>query len=163
MTSRNDLILTIPDEAVERQQTGGDVQHRPRRLFRRTGVNDGNTAVVSCESESVSTGRECNALDPASRVIQEFTTDGVEGKSLSPGAGLRTSVNSLDKTREDSGMRIGGTSSEQNRVGVPSQGSNGASNRLLEVLRDPPVVLLLEVADRDQASSRTDGELLLRG
>jgi len=163
VTSCNDFILAVPDKTVERQQTGGDIQHCPGRLFRRTGVNDRDTAVVSSESKSVSTRRECDTLDPASRVVQKFTADSVEGKTLSPGAGLWAGVNAFDEAREDSCMRVGGTSGQQHGVWVPSQSCDGASNRLLKVLRDPPVVLLLKVTDGDQASSGTDGEFLLGG
>lgn len=112
MTGCNDFILAIPDEAVERQQTGGDVQHRPGRLFRRTRVYNRNAAIMSSESKSVSTRGKCDTLDPASRVVQEFTADRVEWKALSPGAGLWAGVNTLDEAREDSCMRVGGTSGQ---------------------------------------------------
>lgn len=46
---------------------------------------------------------------------------------------------------------------------MPCQCSNSTPDGLLQVLRDPPVVLLFEVANGDQASSGTDGEFLLRG
>jgi hypothetical protein len=44
---------------------------------------------------------------------------------------------------------------------VPGEGGDGTADGLLQVLGDPPVVLLLEVADGDHAGSRADGELLL--
>lgn len=60
-------------------------------------------------------------------------------------------------------MGVSGARSEKHGVGVPGEGSDGTANRLLQVLGDPPVVLLLEIADGDHAGSRADGELLLGG
>lgn len=97
MSSSNDLILAVPDQTVERQQTGGNVQHCARRLFRRARVHDSNTAVVSGEGKGIATRGEANTLDPASGVIQIFTTDGVEGETLAPSARLRALVNALDE------------------------------------------------------------------
>lgn len=161
MSSCNNLSLAVPDKAVERQQTGSDIQHRPRGLFRSAGVHDSNTAIVSSEGERIATRREGNTLDPTSSIIQVFTTDGVEGKALSPRTGLRAGINTLDEAREDSGVRIGRSGCQQDGVRVPRQGCNSTANRLLDVLRDPPVVLLLEVADCNHSSAGADGELLL--
>lgn len=159
----DDLILAVPDQTVERQQTGGDVQHRARRLLWRARVHDSDAAVVSGESEGIAARGEADTLDPASSVVQEFTTDGVEGETLSPSARLRALVNTLDEAREDAGVGVGGARSQEHGVGVPGEGGDGTTDRLLQVLGDPPVVLLLEVADGDYAGSRADGELLLRG
>lgn len=46
---------------------------------------------------------------------------------------------------------------------MPGEGGDGTADWFLQVLGDPPVVLLLEVADGDHAGSRADGELLLGG
>ncbi len=56
-------------------------------------------------------------------------------------------------------MGVGGAGGEEDRVGVPGEGGDGAADGLLEVLGDPPVVLGLEVAHGDEAVARTDGEL----
>lgn len=162
MSSCNDLGLAIPDKAVERQQTGSDVQHRPRGLLRSAGIHDSHAAVVSSEGERITTRREGNTLNPTSGIIQVFATDGVERKALSPCTGLRAGINTLNEAREDSGVRIGRPGCQQDGVRVPRQCCNSAANRLLEVLRDPPVVLLLEVADCNHSSAGADGELLLR-
>lgn len=50
MTGSNDLIFPVPDQASERQEACGDVQHGPRRLFGGTGVNNSDTAVMTSES-----------------------------------------------------------------------------------------------------------------
>lgn len=163
MTSGKDLILAIPNEAVQWQKAGRDVQHGPRWLFRGAGVHDRDTAVMSSESESVSARRKGDTLDPASGVVQVFTTDGVEWQALTPSTGLGALIDTLDEAGKDSSMRVGGASSEQNRVRVPGQCSDSTANRLLQVLRNPPVVLLLEVTNSDDAGSGTDGKLLLGG
>lgn len=163
MTSGKDLILTIPNEAVQWQKAGRDVQHGPRWLLWCAGVHDCDTAVMSSERESISAWGKGDALDPASRVVQVFTTDGVEGQALTPSAGLGALIDTLDEAGEDSSMRVGGTSSKQNRVRVPGQGGNGTANGLFQVLRNPPVVLLLEVANSDDAGSGTNGKFLLGG
>jgi hypothetical protein len=46
---------------------------------------------------------------------------------------------------------------------VPGDGGDGAADRLLDVLGHPPVVLLFEVADCDDAGAGADGEFGLRG
>lgn len=163
MTSGDDLILAVPDQAVEWQKTGGDVQHRPGRLLGGAGIDNGHAAVVGHKGESVTAWGEAHSVNPASRVIQELSTDGVEGETLAPCAGGRALIHTLNESGEDSSVRVRRTSSQQNRVRVPCQRRDGAANWLLQVLGNPPVVLLLEVADGDHASSRPDGELLLRG
>lgn len=162
MSSSDDLILAVPDQTVERQQTSRDVQHCARRLFRRTRVNDSDAAVVSGEGERVTARGEADTLDPASGVVQIFTTDGVEGETLAPSAGLRTLVNALDEAREDASVGVSGARSQKHGVGMPGEGGDGTADGLLQVLGDPPVILLLEIADGDHAGSRADGELLLR-
>lgn len=44
---------------------------------------------------------------------------------------------------------------------MPCKARDRAANGLLQVLRDPPVVLFLKVTDGDHAGSRTDSKLLL--
>lgn len=112
MTSGDNLIFAVPDKAVKRQETGRDVQHCTRGLLRRTRVHDGNTAIVTGEGKSVTTRGEANTLNPASGVVQEFTTDSVEGEALAPGAGLGTGIDTLDKAGEDARVGVGRASSK---------------------------------------------------
>ena len=44
-------------------------------------------------------------------------------------------------------MRICAAGSQKHRIGVPSEGSDGAADGFLEVLADPPVVFGFEIAD----------------
>lgn len=60
-------------------------------------------------------------------------------------------------------MGVGRAGGQEHRVGVPVDRGDGAADGLLQVLRDPPVVLLLEVADGDDAVAGADGELGLGG
>lgn len=134
MAGSNDFVLSNPDETVQGQQACRDIQHRPRGLLRRTGVHDSDTAVMTSECERIAARREANSLDPASRVIQEFTTDSVEGETLSPGTRLRASVNTLDKARKDPCVGVGGSRSKKHRIRVPGQRGDSASNGFLQVL-----------------------------
>jgi hypothetical protein len=60
-------------------------------------------------------------------------------------------------------MGIGRTGGEKHRIGMPREGENGRSERFLQMLGDPPVVLLLKIAHSDDTSSRSNGKLALIG
>lgn len=45
---------------------------------------------------------------------------------------------------------------------MPRQCRDGAADRLLQMLRHPPVILFLKIAHCDQACPGSDGEFLLR-
>lgn len=107
MTSSDNFILTTPDKTVQWQQAGRDVQHSTGWLLGSAGVNNSHTAIVSGESKSVSTGRKGNSLDPASGIVQELSTDCIEGETLAPGAWLGALIDTLDEAGEYSGMGVG--------------------------------------------------------
>lgn len=163
VSSSNDFIFAVPDQAVEWQQTGRDVEHRAGRLLRSARVDNSDTAIVSGESKGVTAGGERDTVDPASGIVEEFSTNGIERETLTPGAGLRALIDTLDEAGENTSVRVGGSGSQKNRVRVPGKSGDGTADRLLQMLRDPPVVFLFEVADRDHAGSGADGEFLLRG
>lgn len=162
MACGDDLVLAVPNQTVERQKTSSDGQHCPRRLFRRTRVYDGDTAIMASKGKCISTRREGYTLNPTSRVIQEFTTNCVKGEPFTPGAGLRAGVDTLDEAGKHPGMRVSRPRSQENGVWMPSKGGNSAADGLLQVLRDPPVILLFKIAHRDHASTRSNSELLFR-
>ena len=163
VASCNNLGLAIPDQRCEREQQSRDVDHGSGRLFWTTGIDDCYTAVVRREGQGVAAGREYNGMDPACRVIEIFAANCVERKTLAPDGGLRSFVNTLDEAGEDAGMGVCRSGREKNRVRMPIKSGDCALDRLLEVLGDPPVVLLLEIADCDHSGTRTNSKLLLGG
>ena len=100
-------------------------------------------------------------MDPASSAVQVFATDGVERQTLTPSGGLGTGIVALDEGAEDTGVAVGAASGKQHAVGVPGDAGDSGAQRLLQVLGHPPVVLLLKVADGNDAGSRAHGELAL--
>ena len=162
MASGNNLILSIPDQTIEREKTGRDIQHSARRLFWGTWIHNGDTAIMPCKRKHVPTRREGNALDPSRRIVQKLATDGIKWKAFSPSTRLRSSINPLDETREYSRMRVRRSCSKENRVWMPGKSGDGTPNRLFEVFGDPPIVLLFKVAYCDHAGTRPDGKFLFR-
>lgn len=102
----NDLILPIPDQAIEREQAGGNIQHGPRWLLRRTWVHNRNAAIMPGKGERVPAGRKGHAMDPSRGIVQELPANGVKRQTFAPRTRLRTSINALDEARENPGMGI---------------------------------------------------------
>lgn len=115
------------------------------------------------KGEGVSARRESHRVYPTGRVIQILAADGVEGQTFAPDAGFGAGIDTLDEAREDSGMSISRTGGQQNGVRMPIDCSDCTANRLLQMLGNPPVVFLFEVADGDDAVTGTNGEFGLRG
>ena len=162
MSSCNDLIFPTPDQTSQWQETSRYVDHGPRRLVRGTGIDHRHATVMSGKSQGTSTGREGNTMHPSSRIVEKLSTHRVEGKTLTPSTGFRTSINALDVAGKHASVGISRPRCQQNRVWMPGQRRDGASDRFLQVLGYPPVILLLKVANGDDAGSRSDGEFLLR-
>jgi hypothetical protein len=158
VASGNDLILVVPDQALKRQHLRSDGNNSSRRLLWAARVYDGDAAVMRSKSEAVSTRRESYGVNPSSRVIQILAADSVKWQPLTPESRLRPLVNAFDEAGKDAGMRISRSSGQQNGVRVPVYAGDGASDGLLQVLGNPPVVLLLKVTDSNDAVARTDGK-----
>lgn len=94
-------------------------------------------------------------------LVQELSTDGVEGQTLTPNRGSRSLVDALDEGTENTCMAVGAAQSDQDTVGVPGDAGDSAAKGLLQVLGHPPVVLFLKVADGSNPGTATDGELCL--
>lgn len=47
---------------------------------------------------------------------------------------------------------------QKHRIGMPRDGGYSAADGLLNVLGDPPVILLFEIADSDCTGTAADGE-----
>ena len=98
-------------------------------------------------------------MDPTSGIVQILSTHSVERQALSPDAAFWPFVYALNEAREDPSVSICRSSGEENGIWMPRDSRDGASDRLLDVFRDPPVILLLKVTDCNDSSSRSDGEL----
>lgn len=118
---------------------------------------------MSGVSKCVSGGRKRDGVYPAARAVAELATHSVERQALSPHGRLGALVNALDESGKHARMGVGRAGGEKDRVGVPVQREDGSAERLLEVLRHPPVILLFEVTHGDDSGSRTDGEFRLIG
>ncbi|RUS23162.1 hypothetical protein BC937DRAFT_91849 [Endogone sp. FLAS-F59071] len=91
------------------------------------------------EGQSVARWRECNTVDPTT--TRKFAAD----------------------SRKNASLVVRGPSSQQNVVGMPVDGKNGGTNGLLDMLANPPVVILLKVADGNGARAAGNGEFVLIG
>lgn len=96
-------------------------------------------------------------------LVQELSTNGVEWQTLTPNRGSRSLVDTLDEGTKHTSMAVGAAQSNQDTVGVPGDAGDSAAKRLLQVLRDPPVVLFLKVTDSGNPSTTTDGKFRLVG
>lgn len=159
----DDSILAGEEQRLEWQQLRADVQHGLGWGIRGRRVHNRDAAVVRRKGQSVAARAEGHTVHPTSRVVQKLSADGVERQPLAPGRRLRALVDALDEGGEDAGVAVGRAGAEQDAVGVPGDRGDGAADGLLQVLRHPPVVLLLEVANGDDARAAADGELGLRG
>lgn len=159
ITGSNNLVFSLPEQALERQKLSGNAQNGLGGLIRAAGVDNGDAAVMRSKGKSVSAGRKGHRVDPTSRIVQVFSADSVEGQSLAPDTRLGALIDTLDKGGQHSGMGIGGAGCEEHGVGVPGDAGDGAADRLLQVLRNPPVVFLLEVANGNDAVTGAHGKL----
>ena len=66
----------------------------------------------------------------------------------------------LDEGREDANVRVRRGGGDEDVVRMPGDVEDGGVV-LLDVLRNPPIVFLVEVADGDDLGARGDGELVL--
>ncbi|KFY74314.1 hypothetical protein V498_09990, partial [Pseudogymnoascus sp. VKM F-4517 (FW-2822)] len=163
MPRRDDLPLARPQQTHKRQQLRAHADDGARGRVRATGIHDRDAAVVGGEGEGVAAGREGRRVNPACGVVEVLAAHGVEWQALAPRAGLGALIDALDEGGEDAGVRVGGACGEEDGVGVPGYGRDGAADGLLDVLGYPPVVFFFEVADGDDAGAGADGEFGFRG
>lgn len=117
---------------------------------------------MRCEGEGITTWWKCTTMNPPSGVVKILAADGIEREPFSPYTALWSFVYSLNIAREDPGMGIRRSSSKQNWVGVPSYRRDSTANGFLQVLRNPPVIFLFEITNRNYACPRTHSKLTLR-
>jgi len=154
-TSDNELAL-IEEHAVHH----GEELHLCNcegRLRTIVALSDRDSAVVANEGKPVARGAESDALDPT--VAVELTDGLVKWLLGAPRGGDLPAVDFLDGAVEDASLEVSRSSSKELVVGVPCDAGDGAAV-LLNVLADPPIVVLLEVADRDDLCAAGDSELV---
>jgi hypothetical protein len=69
VAGRNDFIFPAPDEAHEREELRRNGNDGLGWQFRPARVDNGNAAIVGCEGEGISAGREANGMHPARGII----------------------------------------------------------------------------------------------
>lgn len=101
-----------------------------------------------------------DGVNPATGL--DLSAKGLEGKLGTEGivGDVVLGVNVLDEGRDDADIRVGRGGRNQNVVGMPRDVQDSGVVEL-DVLGDPPVVVLVEVADGDDLGAGGDGELVL--
>jgi len=157
-TSNDDLAL-IKEHAIHH----GEELHlsdAKRRLGTLVTFSDRDSAVVANEAKPVARGAEGDTLDPTGTVK---LADGlIERLLLAPRSGDLPAVDFLDGAVEDTSLEVSGGGSKELVVRVPGDASDGAAV-LLNVLANPPIVVLLEVANRDDLGAAGHSELITLG
>jgi len=159
VASSDYFVFSAPNQAHERKELSGDAYDSTGRLIRTAGVYDGDAAIMSSKGQDISAGRERDGVDPASGVVQELSAHGVERKSLTPHTGGGTAIDTFDEGGEYPSVGVGRPSSKEDGVRMPGDSSNSTSNRLLQMLRNPPVILLLKVTNGNDAVARSYSKL----
>lgn len=159
----NDLVLGDEGQGDVGKSRGTNHVDGSGRLFGATGVDYGQTRVVADESKHVTARAEADSVNPTTSWSAELATNGSEGQSLTPDTGRRLSINTLDVSTEHSSLHVGTTSGQKHVVLVPFQRQHSRPERTLNVLGNPPVVVLLKRADADDPSTGGNGELVLVG
>jgi len=155
VTSNDDLVL-IKEEAVHHGKKL-HLANSQERLTTILALSDRDSTVVANKSKPVARGAEGNALDPT--IAIELAEGLIEGLLLAPCGLNLTAVDLPDGAVEDTSLEVGGSGGEKLVVRVPCNTSDSAAV-LLNVLADPPVVLLLEVADRHDLGAAGHSELV---
>lgn len=106
----NDLAVSVPNEAQERQQLRADTDDCIRWLFRSAWIYDCDTTVMSSKCKSVATGGEGAAMYPPGGVVQIFSTNGIEGQPFPPDTALRPFIDPFDEAGKHPGMCVGRSS-----------------------------------------------------
>ena len=154
-TSNDDLAL-VKEHAIHHGKEL-HLSDAKRRLGTLVAFSDRDSAVVANEAEPVARGAESDTLDPTSAV--KLAEGLIEGLLLTPSSLDLPAVDFLDGAVEDTSLEVSGGGGKKLVVGVPCDASDGAAV-LLNVLANPPIVVLLEVADRDDLGATGDGKLV---
>jgi len=123
-------------------------------------LGDGHCGVMTDKAETVAAGAESDTLDPA--VAVDLSEGLVEGLACTPVGGSGTLVDTTDSAVKDTSLKVSAGGGKEAAVGMPCDLGDSAAVAL-DVGRDPPVVVLLKVADRDDLGTTADSKLLLVG
>lgn len=158
VTGRDNTVF-VDENAVAHgelaQLQRGDVVSAPTSSF-----DKGDGGVVAHVAEAVPRGRERDGLDPATAV--KLGKDVAKHLARAPVGGCRLLVDLADHGVDNTGLVVSRGSGQELAVGVPGDLDNGGAV-LLDVLGNPPVVVLLEVAHGDNLGARGHSKLLFVG
>jgi len=155
MTCSNYCVLRSPNEIEEGQIVSFDALHCSST---RVDISEVNAAVMRTKCDRVSRRTPLAGVHPSVRVIKlkDWLTKGNAGTEA-----LRGSlIHSLEESVEDTALEVSGGGDDQAVIGVPINLEDGGLV-LLNVLANPPVLLLFEVANADKLGTGGDGELVL--
>jgi len=155
VTSNDDLRL-IKEEAVHHRKQL-HLADAKSGLSAVVALGDRDSTVVADKGKPVARGAEGDTLDPTSAV--ELAEGLIEGLLLAPCSLDLTAIDLPDSAVEDTGLEVGRGSGKKLVVRMPCDTSDSATV-LLNVLADPPVVLLLKVADRNNLGAASNSELV---
>jgi len=159
MPSGNDALAGDPKQVAVREGTALEGGVDGALGLGTSGHGDGG--IVADKGQGLSIGGEGDIMDPTTG--REFTKDITKGELGTPRGGFRLVIDSLDVTGEDTGLEVGGTAGDEDIVGVPINGEDGGADGLLDVLADPPIIILLKVTDGDALGTAGHGELITLG
>lgn len=149
-----------PLAAHERQVLRLQLEH----CAARAGLGHVDRAVMADPANLVAVAGEADAVNPAAALagILELGHQLAERHPVAPGRRRRLALHVLDVGGEDARLVVGGARDEQHIVRMPVERRDGRADRLFDVLRHPPIVLRLKVADGDEAGARAHGQLILQ-
>lgn len=121
-------------------------------------------AVVANPANPVAIGREAHAMNPTTSGgrILELGQHLPQGFLRTPSRRFRVLLDVLDVSGKHPNLVIGRTGHQQHIVRMPIQRCHRRTDRLLDVLRNPPIVLRLKVAHRNQPGAGSHRELVLQ-
>jgi len=155
VTTSYNRILGQEEEVAVGQRIQGE-------SFDVTGIdiNEVNARIVGGEGQAVARGRPGDLVDPSCGVV--FSEQLAEGELVTEGSISGVLVDTLDVGGEDASLEVRATGGQEDTVGMPSNTGDGRLV-LLDVLADPPIVILFEVADRDALGTAGYSEFLFIG
>jgi len=161
--STGEVVVTGTNEGIlvdEHKVTEGKLTQLQHHGLSTVGVHNCDSGVMAAESQEVTRGRPLDGMNPS--IGRIFGKQLAERKTVSIGGISGLLVHTTNEGGHNSSEVVCGGSGEEDVVGMPVNLQHGGLVSL-QVLADPPIIVLLEVADGDQLGTRGDGELVLIG